>query len=153
MNTPRAVIAVLVALGLVVVVGGAAALASDDGLQYPDEWDPRVEELAAITEDLRGLDFEHPVSIYFLTEDEYRDLATAADQGEPSEAEREEAAKQVAMMRAIGVVEGEFDLLESSDAIADSGTLAYYDPITDVINVRGDELTAGLRVTLVHELT
>ncbi|HKY16741.1 MAG TPA: hypothetical protein VJM33_17580, partial [Microthrixaceae bacterium] len=47
----------------------------------------------------------------------------------------------------------EFDLLESSDAIADSGTLAYYDPITDVINVRGDELTAGLRVTLVHELT
>ena len=40
---------------------------TDDGPGHPDEWDPRVADLAAFVEDERGLDFDHPVYVDFLT--------------------------------------------------------------------------------------
>ena len=46
----------------------------------------------------------------------------------------------------------DLDLAETSGELADSGTLALYDPVAERIVVRGTEMTDGLRVTLVHEL-
>ena len=59
----------VIAVGLLVI--GAVAVVTDqftdDGPGHPDEWDPRVADLAAFVEDERGLDFDHPVYVDFLT--------------------------------------------------------------------------------------
>src|SRR5687767_10540895 len=64
----------LVALGIMVtgvLVLGLVALATrafgSDGPDHPDAWDPRVSDLAAFVEDERGLEFDHPVHVDFLT--------------------------------------------------------------------------------------
>ena len=63
----------IVAVGLVAVAGlaGAALVVTSGGADHPDEWDGRVEDLAAFVEDERGLEFDHPVTVEFLSEDEY----------------------------------------------------------------------------------
>ena len=40
-----------------------------------------------------------------------------------------------------------------STSVSDGGTLAFYDPTDERVRVRGTEMTVGLEVTLVHELT
>ena len=54
---------------------------------------------------------------------------------------------------ALGLIGGDVDLAAEQDEISDSGTLAEYSPADRTIFVRGVEVTASLRVTLVHELT
>ncbi len=152
-TTNRRSLAAIVALALIGATAFTASRVHDDGPIYPDSWDPRVTELVDFVEETRGLSFDHPVAVYFLSEDEYRDISTGGPGAEPTEAERADAEQQVAMLRALGVIEGEPDLLASGDTIADSGTLAFYDTDRDVVNVRGEDMTPGLRVTLVHELT
>jgi hypothetical protein len=56
-------------------------------------------------------------------------------------------------LRALGVVDGDPDLLADDKDLADAGTLAFYDFQAKVVNVRGHTMTPGLRVTLAHELT
>ena len=48
---------------------------------------------------------------------------------------------------------GELDLFTAWMSVSDGGTLAFYDPIDERVRVRGTELSVGLEVTLVHELT
>jgi hypothetical protein len=129
-------------------------LGRDSGPGHPDEWDPRVAGLAAWVADERGLAFDRPVYVDFLTPAEYREEATGGEQtDEPTEAEAKEMQDAVAGLRALGLVEGDVDLEEASDELSDSGTLAFYNHEEERIVVRGTELTPALRVTLVHELT
>ncbi len=123
-----------------------------DEPSHPDEWDPRVADLADYVEDVRDLDFDHPVQVDFLTPAEY----TSATTGGLSDAEEEELAEldsAAAQLRALGVVSGALDLREVVGQASDAGTLAFYNPDDKRIRVRGTEVTVGLRVTLVHELT
>jgi hypothetical protein len=119
---------------------------------HPDEWDPRVADLAAFVEDARELDFAHPVHVDFLTAEEYRAEATA-DEADLTDEDRAALAQDAGLLRALGVASGPLDLLAAFNTVTDGGTLAFYDPDDGRIRVRGTELTAGLRVTLVHELT
>jgi len=117
---------------------------------HPDNWDDRVEPLAAWVADTRGLEFDHPVFVNFLTEAEYTSASATA---EPTTAEEDEVLDDtVAQMRALGLVSGEVDLTESVNTLNDSGTLAFYQPSNRQIYVRGTTLTPAMRVTLVHEL-
>ena len=50
-------------------------------------------------------------------------------------------------MRAFGLVNGDVDLVASMGTLEDEGTLAYDDPDTERITVRGTEMTPALRVT------
>ena len=138
----------------VLVLAGLAALLllGDSGPDHPDEWDQRVTDLVAFVEDERELEFDHPVHIDFLTPEEYSDAARA-DEAELTDEDRAAIEDDEAVLRALGLLEDDVDLFESSNELSDGGTLAYYDDATDRITVRGTEMTVDLEVTLVHELT
>lgn len=134
------------------VLGAVALLARSSGDSHPQEWDPRVADMAAFVEGERGLRFEHPVHVDFLTAEEYTEQTTAADTDVADE-EREELERYAGTMRALGVASGELDLVTALNQVSDGGTLAFYDPFDDRVRVRGTEMTVGLEVTIVHELT
>jgi hypothetical protein len=143
------VLVLSVAVLAAVAIGGAYLVLSGND-DHPDAWDDRVAPLAAWVADARGLEFDHPVYVNFLTEAEYTSASATA---EPTTDEAEEASDEVvAQMRALGLVSGEVDLTESVNTLNDSGTLAFYQPSDQQIYVRGTTLTPAMRVTLVHEL-
>ena len=150
----RVLVAMASSLALLAGAALAGSLVFDAGPQYPERWDPRVVELATFVEEHRGLTFKHPVHVYFLTADEYSNVTSGANAGgEPSEEDQQNSRDSTAEYRALGLMEGEPDLLEAGQNMADAGTLAFYSPVDDVVNVRGTEMTVGLQVTLAHELT
>lgn len=142
------VIAALLAVSAVAVVTHQGRTTID----HPEAWDPRVAELAAYAESVRGLEFDHPVLVDFLTAAEYTKETTQDEDG-LDEDSRVGLDRQAASLRAIGVASGEVDLFTAFNTVADGGTLAFYDPVEQVVRVRGTEMTVGLQVTLVHELT
>jgi hypothetical protein len=148
-RAPSWVLALSVLVLAAVVIGGAYIMVSRES-DHPDRWDDRVAPLAAWAAEARGLEFEHPVYVNFLTEAEY----TAATTSEAPESEEEstEIDDVVAQIRALGLVSGEVDLTESVNTLSDSGTLAFYQPSDKQIYVKGTELTPAVKVTLVHEL-
>ena len=137
------------------LAGVAAAtflVGGDDGPSHPDAWDPRVDELAAFVEQERELDFDHPVHVDFLTPEEYS-AATRTSEADLTDEERADMEELTEVFRSLGLLSGEVDLFEGVNDLMDTGTLAYYDPATERITVRGTEMTIDLQVTLVHELT
>lgn len=135
--------------------GGAAAIseiADEGGVDHPSEWDPRVDELASYVEQERDLDFAHPVHVDFLDARAYSE-ATRGEVAESTDADLEASRRDVARLRAMGLLGGDVDLDDAVDEVADEGTLAFYSTVDDRIRVRGTEMTVDLRVTLVHELT
>lgn len=143
------VIVGLLVLGLVAVI---TQTFGPNGPGHPDEWDPRVAGLAAFVEDERGLAFDHPVFVDFLTDAEYTEQTTD-DEGSGPTDERESLDRYAAELRALGVASGEVDLFAAFNQVSDGGTLAFYDPTDQRVRVRGTEMTVGLEVTIVHELT
>ena len=142
-------IAIVACLG---VTGVAIYLVTDDGgVEHPDEWDERVVDLVAFVEDERGLPFEHPVAVDFLTPQQYSER-TRIDESELSREDRRLIEDGTAPLRALGLVPAGFDALESANELSDTATLAYYDPLRERITVRGTEMTPDLRVTVAHEL-
>jgi hypothetical protein len=142
------------AVGAVAAVALAAAgvvvLSADD--EPTSGWDPRVAELAEFVEEERGVRFDHAVPVDFLGEDEYAERVQV-DEAAVTRAERRMLDESAAVMAAIGLIPPGSDLFELSNEIAAVGTLAFYDSYAERVVVRGDEMTVGLRVTLVHELT
>lgn len=136
------------------LLGGAAVLIlvlGDDGVDHPDEWDERVVDLVAFVEQERGLEFVHPVHVEFLTAEEYSELMRV-DASEVTDDERADMEEWVALLRALGLHDGEFDPVEATNELYDEGTLAVYSFDTQRIHVRGTEVDTELEVTLVHEL-
>lgn len=147
-----AALAVLAGLAVLAVVTALTGGFGDAGVSHPDEWDPRVAPLATYVEEARGLDFEHPVHVDFLSAEEYSEQTTT-DESALTDEDEAELERLEAELRAFGFAAGELDLLEAFNAVSDAGTLAFYDPADDRIRVRGSQMTVGLEVTLVHELT
>jgi hypothetical protein len=129
------------------IVAACIALVYDHEALGPREWDPRVAPLVDFVEEARGHDFVHPVHVEFLTPEEYRAHATEDSSDGPY------IDTMLRVLRSLGLVGGDVDLSAEIDEINDSGTVAYYSPNTRRIYVRGTEMSASLRVTLVHELT
>lgn len=140
--------------GVVVVgllVAAALVLRRDGGIDHPDEWDPRVVDLAAFVERERGIEFDHPVEVEFLSADEYS-ARVRGDETALTEADRALIEESSTVLEALGLVPVGTDLFASSNEMADAGTLAFYDPATERVTVRGTEVTTDVEVTLVHEL-
>jgi hypothetical protein len=115
-------------------------------------WDPRLEPLAQVVADLRGRPFPEPVAVEFLDDEGFREAIASAN-GELDDEDRAALDASTVELRALGLVAPDADLLGQYDQLAGGGTLAFYDTETDVITVRGTELDAATRVTVVHELT
>jgi hypothetical protein len=150
----RLVLAAVVAALLVVVAGAVGGAFHDSATHHPARWDPRVRELVAFVEQARGHRFDHPVSVYFLSPAAYRKASQGgSDVSRPTAAQRRDSELDAAELRALGMLQGDPNLLDAGRQLADSGTLAFYDQRFDVVNVRGSTMSVALRVTLVHELT
>ena len=71
----RAGVAMALVIAVAVIVGLAQPKpddaetirdTTDPSTSFPPEWDSRIAPYTRIVENLRGLDFEHPVSVRFL---------------------------------------------------------------------------------------
>jgi len=143
----------VVVLVLVVVlgVGGIVVLSRGHrGPSHPSEWDPRVLDIVQFDEDHRGLQFEHPVYVDFLDPQACSQRART-DQSELTDKEKQQLEAENGVLRALGLSNSNIDLLQAQNDLHDTGTLAFYDPDTQHVIVRGTDITVGLKVTLVHE--
>ena len=137
------------------VVGGVAVsvrAARNDGPAHPSRWDPRVADLVSFVEQARGLRFDHPVQVDFLTAAAYTKASTT-DVGSLGAGDKAQLRGTWGSSAGVGVVSGKLDLAAALNQETDSGTLAFYSPKDKRVRVRGTTMSVGLRVTLVHELT
>jgi hypothetical protein len=144
-----------VVLGLVVVIalvaGGVFLVTQSDGDEAPKAWDPRIADFVAYVERERGLTFEHPVQTEFLSDAAFREKVT--DNGALTDEDKDEIHHFEGLFRALGLVEGDIDLLESMNKLTGESVIGLYDPDAKSIYVRGDTITLSMRPTIVHELT
>ena len=148
---PPARLAIAGAVVAVLAIG-AFVLLGRGGHSYPARWDPRVADVVNYVAGARGLTFEHPVPVDFLSVPAYRKIASTSAQG-LSPKERQQLQHAVETLRALGLVSGKVDLLKQLNTLTGEGTLAFYDDTHKRVRVRGTAVTPALRVTLAHELT
>ena len=123
----------------------------EKGPTFPEAWDSRVLPYAELASELRGLEFEHPVTVEFQSPAEF-EKGLAADESELDEEDREELENFAGMLRAMGLVHGEVDLFDEQDKLMTGGALAYYSYEDKLVRVRGTKITPAVKSTLVHEL-
>ena len=144
------VVALLTAAG---VAGVLWLRDDDDGAgDYPDAWDPRVEEYVEVVEDERDLEFKHPVQVDFLTEEEFEKRVTA-DEEDLTDEDRKEIEQVTGVFRALGLIGSDVDLFDTMNELQQAGVVGYYSYDDERIRMRGTELTPDVQSTLVHELT
>jgi hypothetical protein len=149
----KALVAVVV-LAAIVVTAVVVVATRHHGLSHPSKWDPRVLSIVQFDQKTRQLNYKHPVYIEFLTPHQYTIVSEGgAQNAKPDPNERRQADQEVGQFRALGLVQGSVDLYAADREVADDGTLAFYDPDTGRVYVRGTKFTPELRVTLAHELT
>jgi hypothetical protein len=136
---------------IVVAVGTGFVSASSARSWFPSKWDARVAPIAAKVARLRGLAFEHPVQIRYLAAKDFE--KQLGSDGQETADDREEISREEAVLRAVGLVGGKVDLGKAVDTSQKSSTLAFYDPASQEIFVRGTTLDVEHRVTIAHELT
>jgi hypothetical protein len=144
-------------VGLLVALVAAAAfvvpgIGNGDDEPEPAAWDPRVQDIVRFVEAERGLTFDHPVPVNFLTPEQFRDeLTTETTDITPKD--RRELRASEGIMRALGLLDGDIDLLDEFNRISTEGVAAFYDPERKQVFVPDGPLTPSLRATLAHELT
>jgi hypothetical protein len=143
-----------IGIAIAVVVAGAgvpAALLLGRKSKYPKHWDARVRDLVGFVERERDLRFEHPVKVEFLSDAAFRRAVTAHDA--LTAEDRAELESFEAVLRAVGLIEGDVDLEQVAEQLVGEGVVGFYDPEDKRLVVRGTRLDDERRVTLVHELT
>jgi len=149
---------VLVALCWVGIGSGIAAHAASKPATpattstSPEQWDAQLAPIAHEVERIRGLTFKHPVKVEYLDDATFR-RRVAKEDGNLTKAERADLARSQAQLRAVGLIAADANLLDATSAFEQAGVLAYYDPDTKSITVRGTTLGADTKTTVAHELT
>ncbi len=120
----------------------------------PEDWDPVVADLVPFVEESRRLRFTEPVTVELLTGAELS--AGFAIPDDPFLAEY--LAAVVGNYRALGLLQGDVNLIDQINRSTDLGLMGLYDPTFDVIQVRSDVggepgASPFQRAVLVHELT
>lgn len=137
----------LVATGvLATVVTASPAAAKQRRPNNSPEWDGRVERIAHQVEDLRGLEFDRPIKVWFLPDNAFDAAAGGAF---PPDFERELRREERAQ-RVLGLIERADDVVASLEEAGSSGLLGYYD---GTVTVRGSSSSIATQFVLAHELT
>ncbi len=135
-------------MALSVAFGAGAAAAADQG-----EWDPRIAPLVTTVEKIRGIDFDHPVPVRFLSDKAFRKEVTA-DENDLTKRDKREIRRATESLRALGLISGDVDLFDAVNTTQGSDVLAFYDPDEKEVVVRGKgPIDVSTKGTLVHELT
>ena len=153
-KTGLVVLAIAIVGVFALLAGGAVYILRDTthGPPHPKEWDPRVLDIVHFDEQHRGLIFKQPVFVDFLDAKAYSDRART-DQNQLTDKEKKQLSAFDGEFRALGLSNSKLNLLDQVNKLQDTGTLAFYDPKTERVVIRGTELTVDLKVTLVHEFT
>lgn len=122
-----------------------------EGIRNP-ELQAAIDELIAVTEDIRGLAFQSPPKVVFVTEAE---LAERVRQLIEEDLQPEETARDEAALKLLGILDPERDLLQLYLDLYSGVVAGYYDPDEGelVVPATDGSLSASQKVTLVHELT
>jgi len=96
----------------------------------------------------RGLSYKSPVKVSLLD-----DAAFRAKLLETNDEDLKEAEKAQAVLRAMGLLGRNVDLVKAVRDFAGAGVAGFYDPESKELVVRGGAITPTVRVTLAHELT
>lgn len=147
---PLLVLPVLLLAGAGAVVWSAAS-----GDDEPVEWDPQLAELASFVERERGLEFEQPVPVEYLSDEEWAD-EVGSGSADLTDEERQDVEDTLQFLRALGLAEGDVDLADQFGEFSASALLAYYDFNDKRVRINADgvtELPVDVQGTLVHELT
>ena len=111
-----------------------------------------IDELAAITEDIRGLDFLTSPTVVFVSDDELADRVreTIDEELDPDETVRDEL-----LLKALGLLSPGVDLESLYTDLYAEQVAGFYDgEVQELVVPIGDgELSELQRLTLVHELT
>ena len=150
---PRRALIVGLAVAVLAAVAGVVGSQTPSGPDRPAAWDSRVVDLVKFVEGERRMTFQHPVYVDFLPESEFRQEVTGNDGAELSADDRKEIEQYAGMFRALGLIGSDVDLLSAVNKFQGEAALAFYDPRTERVRVRGTELTVKIKGTLVHELT
>ncbi len=145
-------VSIVVAAMVVALVVAVATIGRGAKSFWPTQWDPRLAPIAARAQQLRGLDFLHPVPVRFLSESEFQALVAKESAG-TSAADRADIDRKAATFRALGFIGGDVDLFKAATAAAAASVLAFYDPSRKEMVVRGTTLDVAHRATLAEELT
>ncbi len=138
---------------VVVLVGVAGYILSRPTTSYPKAWDPQVAPIAAKVARLRGLSFEHPVPVRYLDDAAFKQRVRV-DPSKLTPAAKRRIENLKGTLRAFGLVDPDADLAKSFDTVSQAGVLAFYDPASQEIVIRGrGPLDIERKATLAHELT
>jgi hypothetical protein len=142
----------VVVLLIIVVIGAVVWWQRSRQPGHPAAWDPRVAPIATQVAALRGLTFKHPVKVNYLSVAAFDKAVTST----PAELKQQsvQITQATALMRAAGLIGAQVNLAQAINATQAADTIAYYDPDSKQIFVRGaGPFTVETRVTLAHELT
>ncbi|HET9443479.1 MAG TPA: hypothetical protein VFO65_09150 [Acidimicrobiales bacterium] len=138
--------------------GGGGDLRGRTAVYSPDqqpaagasEVERTLPELMRFVEQARGLQFKEPVKVTLLGDRAFR----ARLRGDDVSAQDEEDIRTTQrVLQALGLIESDVDLGSAVESLLGSAVAGFYDPEDDDLVVRGEDLTASRKVTLVHELT
>jgi len=145
--------ATLLVIGSVIAPIGLAARPAAADPKSPEHWDPRVTKYVRFVEQHRKLEFEHPVPVKFLSDAAFVKEFQRGD-SKITKQDRQDAERVAGQLRAVGLIEGPVDLIQSQRDLGATDTVGFYDQHRKALFVRGTDLSdVDTRVTLVHELT
>ena len=150
----RRCVRISISLFVVVFTLGVSSLPTAFGADaQPEQWDERIAPVARAAEKIRGLAFEHPVPVRFLTDAAFRKRVTS-DRDKLTKQDKREIRTTTETLRAFGLLPGHVDLFDAVNTARGDGVLAYYSPEDHEVVVRGKgPIDAPTRATLAHELT
>jgi hypothetical protein len=111
------------------------------------EIEAAVAEIGEFVADQRGVDFLEPVDVELEGEGAFQDRLLADFDEDVEDLRRSEV-----VLRALGLVEPDVDVVESMRSLLGGGVVGFYDPETKELVVRGAALTPYVRTTIAHEL-
>lgn len=113
----------------------------------PAQYDPVICDAAAFVQQERGRPFKEFPTIELLADAEF-DQELLADFDEY----REDLVEDERVLKALGLMPTDVDLVDAFRSLLESGVLGFYDPETDRLVVRGAEFDLFSQMVLVHEL-
>ena len=147
----RTRLVVVLVVSLVATVGGGARPVA--AATPSKQWDPRVTEYAHFVEQHRKLKFDHPVPVKFLADKAFV-KAFQGDDAKTTKQDRADAERFAGQLRALGLIQGPVDLIQSERDLSATDVVGFYDQHKKRLFVRGEDVSdVDVRVTLVHELT
>ena len=153
-------VVVAVFAGIIYYQHRPKSAASRAALGWAAEWDPEVADLVTFVETERGLKFTSPVGVDFIAPEAFDKAIGTANARRADEPADD---PHGVLLRALGlspttsadaaVSAATTTTIDPQSGKGSSPVVGLYNPATHRIRVRGSDLTAATKATLVHELT